>query len=249
MVKLLAAGSLMVALGEVADIFEEETGVTVERAFAPSGLLRHRIEDGEAVDVFAAANMAHPRALWAAGRAGPTVLFARNGLCALAAPGLAVDTDTLLDVLLDPGVRLGTSTPVTDPSGDYTWAMFHKAGELRPGAAAQLGEKALPLTGGPDGLVPPDGRDPYGFMIESGQADIVITYRTNALIAREETPELAIVDLPDALFVHADDGLTVMDGAPVEAWRFAFFILSPEGQAVLARYGFDAPCRQKGDDA
>ena len=40
----------------------------------------------------------------------------------------------------------------------------------------------------------------------------------------------------------ADYGLTVLTGARVEsAHRLVSFILSPEGQAILARPGFTAP--------
>jgi molybdate transport system substrate-binding protein len=50
-----------------------------------------------------------------------------------------------------------------------------------------------------------------------------------------------IVALPDDLAVRADYGLTVMTGASAPAYRLALFILSPEGQDILKRYGFDAP--------
>ena len=35
----------------------------------------------------------------------------------------------------------------------------------------------------------------------------------------------------------ADYGLVLVDGSSEEAWYFAQFILSPEGQAILARHG------------
>jgi molybdate transport system substrate-binding protein len=49
------------------------------------------------------------------------------------------------------------------------------------------------------------------------------------------------VALPDALAVGADYGLTVMNGASAGAYRFALFILSPDGQRILSRHGFTAP--------
>ena len=63
----------------------------------------------------------------------PPVVFARNRLCALAAPHFVVTPDTLLDRLLDPRVKLGTSTPKSDPSGDYAWQLFEKADRLASG--------------------------------------------------------------------------------------------------------------------
>ena len=79
----------------------------------------------------------------AAGWGGPVALFARNRLCALAQPDVEVSPATLLEVLLDPAVRLGTSTPKADPSGDYAWQVFEKAEALRPGSFATLDAKAL----------------------------------------------------------------------------------------------------------
>ena len=75
------------------------------------------------------------------------VVLARNRLCVLAAPGMTLDANRLLDPLLDPAVRVGTSTPGADPSGDYTWAFFRNADKARPGAFAVLDAKALQLTG------------------------------------------------------------------------------------------------------
>ena len=49
------------------------------------------------------------------------------------------------------------------------------------------------------------------------------------------------MELPDALAVGADYGLTVMNGASPAAYRFAMFILSADGQRTLARHGFAAP--------
>lgn len=246
-VRLFAAGSLETALGEVAEQFTEEYGVAVEPAFGPSGLMRQRIEAGEAAHVFASANMRHPATLEQAGRGGPVVLFARNRLCALTQPDVAATGDTLLEALLDPAIRLGTSTPRADPSGDYAWMLFDKAEALRPGAAEALKAKALQLTGGPDSEKAPEGRNTYGWVMEEGRADIFLTYCTNAVLAQREVPALKIVQLPPALSVGADYGLIVLDGAPVEAWRFALHVLSPAGQTVLAGYGFESGALPAGE--
>ena len=50
--------------------------------------------------MFASANMTHPESLAKAGKSGPVVLFARNRLCALVQPGLAVTPATLLEQML-----------------------------------------------------------------------------------------------------------------------------------------------------
>jgi ABC-type molybdate transport system substrate-binding protein len=188
--------------------------------------------------VFASANMTHPESLAKSGKAGPVVLFARNRLCALAAPKVNVTSATLLDRMLDPAVKLGTSTPKADPSGDYAFALFEKADKLRPGAGKVLSAKALQLTGGPNSPPPPKGRSQYAEIVASGQADIFLTYCTNALQAQAEVPRLQIVAIPESLAVGADYGLTVLAGARPEATRFAEFVLSGTGQGILKDAGF-----------
>lgn len=246
-VRLHAAGSLTAAMSEVAEAFTERHGTPVETTFAPSGLLRQRIEDGEATDVFASANMAHPERLARQGRGGPVVLFARNRLCALAQGDVDIATDTVLDVLLHEDIRVGTSTPKADPSGDYAWALFDRAGQIRDGATRRLREKARQLTGGSDSPKPPAGRHKYAWVMDSDQADVFLTYCTNAVAARQRVPSLQVVQLPDALAVGADYGLTVLSAEDPRAVRLALFILSPEAQAILGRYGFRTPLVPAGD--
>lgn len=240
-VRLYAAGSLREALTEIARLFEAREGVRVEARFGASGLLRDEIAAGARAEVFASANMEHPASLAGAGRSGPVVPFARNRMCALARPGLDVDEGTLVDRMLDPAATLGTSTPGADPSGDYAWAVFGRIDAVRRGAGDLLQRKALQLTGGPASPPPPAGRSAYGALIAEGRADLFLTYCTNAQVAAREVPGARVVDLPGAIAVAADYGLTVLEGARPEASRLALFVLSPEGQEVLARLGFAAP--------
>lgn len=234
-VRLYAAGSLRAALNEVIAGFRE---ATVQAVYGPSGLLRDRIAKGEPAEVFASANMSHPQSLAKEGKAGPVRRFARNRLCALAAPGLRVDTATLLDRMLDPTVKLATSTPKADPSGDYAFELFAKADMVRPGARARLEAKALKLTGGPGSPPPPRDRSQYGQLVAEGKADVFLTYCTNALQATKENPAQQIVQVPEALAVGAEYGLAVIAGARPEAEALARFILSPAGQAILEKHGF-----------
>lgn len=169
------------------------------------------------------------------------VLFARNRLCALVRPGLSVEPATVLDRMLDPNVKVGTSAPRADPSGDYAWEMFRKADRLRPGAFAALERKALQLTGGPNSPTAPPGRALYGMLVAEGKADVFLTYCTNAREAEQQNPGQQIVALPDELAVGANYGLTVISGDSPPAYQFAMFILSVEGQRVLAKHGFAAP--------
>jgi molybdenum ABC transporter molybdate-binding protein len=242
-VSLYAAGSLKAALTDVATAFEAATGTKVEAKYGPSGLLRQEIAGGAGAHVFASANMAHPKSLHDAGKSGAVTMFARNQLCALVRPGLTVSSESLLTTLLEPNLNVGTSTPKADPSGDYAFEVFARTEQLKPGAKAALEAKALKLTGAADSAKPPAGRVVYGWHVAEGRADIFLTYCTNVIEARKQYGDQQMVALPDNLAVGADYGLTVINGAPAAATRLTEFILSRNGQEILARYGFAPPTR------
>ncbi|MBU0723895.1 MAG: molybdate ABC transporter substrate-binding protein [Alphaproteobacteria bacterium] len=236
---LRAAGSLKAALTEVTQAFEKQSGHAVRLDFGPSGLLRERILSGEPTDVFASANMAHPEDI-AVQRGGKVLPFATNMLCALVQPDIAVTPNTLLEQMLSADIRLGTSTPQADPSGDYAWMLFDKSDSLKPGAAAALKDKALTLTGGANSPKPPADRTVYSLVMERRDADIFLTYCTNAVLAAQEVPGLRIVQIPDALSVGATYGLLVLKERQ-PAIDLGNFITGSEGQAILAAYGFGMP--------
>ena len=185
--------------------------------------------------------MAHPKALADAGKAAPVRAFARNTLCALAGANVKTAPGTLLDTMLDPKVKLGISTPKADPSGDYAWQLFANAEKARPGAQKALEARALQLTGGPQHPPPPRDRTVYGVIVAKGEADVFLTYCTNAILAKQEEPRLQVVAIPDSLNVGADYGLVVVNGAKPAGARFADFLLSTEGQRILGAFGFSAP--------
>jgi molybdenum ABC transporter molybdate-binding protein len=226
---------------EIAGAFDQRFKTTTKVSFGPSGMMRERIEKGEHVDLFTSADMGNPQKLAAAHRAGLAVLFARNRLCGYAKPSVGLTTENFLDKAIDPAVKLGTSTPKADPGGDYTWELFRKADGLSPGSFAKLDAKALKLVGGPQAVAIPAGHNAQAYLMSSGQADMFISYCSGVADLRKEMPDVTVVELPKSLAVAAAYGLTVLDGADPEAYRLALFILSPDGQQILAKYGFSAP--------
>ena len=179
-VRVFAAGSLRAPLTALAQEFEQTVQQPVALTFGASGLLRERIAGGEPAEVFASANLEHPAALAEQGWSGAVIPFAHNPLCALARADVPVTTETVLDVMLDPQRKIGTSTPKADPSGDYAWEVFRRADAVRPGSFNVLSAKARQLTGGPQSPPPPADRNVYGVLVGSGEVDIFLTYRTNA---------------------------------------------------------------------
>ncbi|MEI6802755.1 MAG: molybdate ABC transporter substrate-binding protein [Burkholderiales bacterium] len=240
-ISVYAAGSLRDALSRIASDYQERTGQKVALTFGASGLLRERLEKGEAAQVFASADTDHPQRLAAAGAWAAPVVFVRNALCALTSDKVQAEPSTLLSVLLRPDVRVGTSTPKTDPSGDYTWALFAKAENVQPGAFKTLDAKALKLTGAADSPKPPTGRLFYAWSMDEGQADVFLTYCTNAVSAQAEVPRLKVVQIPATLQVSAAYALTVSKTAPPAAIQFARSLTEPAAQAVFQRFGFGSP--------
>jgi molybdenum ABC transporter molybdate-binding protein len=238
--RVFAAGSLRAALTEVAQAFERtRPGLRVRFTLGASGLLKDRIAAGEPADVFASANMEHPQALSSTGRAGVVQRFARNAMCVLVSPDVNVTPDNLVDRLLDPAIKVGTSTPKADPSGDYAWMLFERIEQQgRRGAYKQLTEKALQLTGGPNSALPPAGRNVYADLVAQGRADVFITYCTNATVALAEQPSLRAVAVPSQINVSADYGVAPIEGAGPHAKRFIEYLLGPDAQSILVRSGF-----------
>ena len=240
-VQVYAAGSLREVFTAIASEHEARTGQKIVLTFGASGLLRERIEKGEPAQVFASADTDHPRRLAEQGGWQPPVVFTRNALCALTSDKLAATPATLLATMLQPSVRVGISTPKADPAGDYAWALFGKADALQSGATARLQGKALKLTGGADSPKPPPGRGTYAWVMDQGQADVFLTYCTNAVSAQKEVPRLRIVEIPPELQVGAAYGVTVRIGAPQAADAFLRALLAPPAQAVFNRFGFRQP--------
>ena len=88
---------------------------------------------------------------------------------------------------------------------------------------------------------PPKDRTVYGVIVAKGEADVFLTYCTNAILAKKEVPALQVVAIAPELNVGADYGLVVMKDAKPAAARLADFLVTGEGQAILRRFGFEAP--------
>jgi molybdate transport system substrate-binding protein len=242
-VRLHAAGSLRAAMTDIAKAYGDLYGTRVEAVFGGSGALQERLANGEPGDVFASADMGNPQVLTRTGKAGPTVMFARNHMCAIVRPGLKVTPETLLATMLKPSVKIGTSTPKNDPAGDYAWEMFQKADLQRPGSRATLEGKAVKIGSVPGSLAIPAGvTNAVAWLFQEKRADIFLAYCTSAPAASAESAGIVTLNLPPALQVEAHYGLTVLASANKEAaGQFALYILSPAGQKILAQHGFDAP--------
>lgn len=238
---LYHAGSLSAAMKAITAAFTAQTGLTVKLVSSGSGSLRQRIEAGERPDVFASADMDNPLALSKKGLAEAPSVFTRNVLSAVARTKINLTPETFLDRLLDPAVKVGTSTPILDPSGDYAWQLFDRADKVRAGSADRLKAKAIKLMGDPALPTPPQAytKSAQSWFFETNQADLLLIYRSSAQAVLTELPnQLSIVMPPAELAVSAQYGVSTITGAKPTAAQLRNFILVDAGQKILANYGF-----------
>ena len=235
-ITVLAAGSLREVMTELGEAWRKASGVGIDASYGPSGKLRESIEQGRRVDVFASAAVEHTDALATKKLLSRSVNFAYNDLCVVSRPALGLTEANLVETLLKPAVRLATSTPVSDPMGDYTWQFFRHADKAQPGAFARFDAKALKLSGA--SAPAPGQKLPYVTAFEDDKADAYVMYCTNAASTVRVLPELKVVRIPDALNVRSAYGIGAAP-ASTEGERFVSFVLAPAGQAILRRYGFN----------
>jgi molybdate transport system substrate-binding protein len=234
-VEIYAAGSLRGVVTEVAQAVQAAFNIELQPTFGSSGTLRERIEKGEAPDLFLSADLASPRKLETQGRTFvPAAMFARNRMCVVARAA-GVTAANMVDRMLAKGVRLKTSTPVADPSGDYAWAIFDHIDGVRPGAGRLLKEKAQASMGVTATPASPT-QHPYAALLAAKQIDIAITYCSGMAAMRKDLPQLHSFEVPPQFDPHPVDGMALLSNKP-EALRVALFLFSEKGQAIIAEQG------------
>jgi ABC-type molybdate transport system substrate-binding protein len=237
--RVVGAGSLTDAFTDLLRRFPAAADTIAAPEFGPSGLMREKIETGLNVDLFASADMGQARRLAVGHPERSVIHFTRNRLCAVSRTAVDLTTTNMLDRLLDPAVRLATSTPGADPGGDYAWAVFARAEAVQAGAGAALEAKAQQLYGGgvkTPPLVPGKGAVEGVFL--SDRADVGLTYCSGAPAVVREVPGLVVVPLPPELSVGPAYGMVLLNTKPLTL-RFATFVMSEGGQATMKAHGFD----------
>jgi ABC-type molybdate transport system substrate-binding protein len=156
-------------------------------------------------------------------------------MCVVSRRSAGVTEKNLVDRLLATGVRVKTSAPIADPSGDYAWTIFDRIEAARPGAGAKLKEKAQAnMTVTAPSSAP--GRSAAAALFAADLVDMSITYCSASVDLEKEIPGLASIEVPPELDPHPMYGIAVLSDRP-EVLRLAVFLLSEEGQALVARNG------------
>jgi molybdate transport system substrate-binding protein len=220
-VTVFAAASLTDAFEEIGTAFEDANpGATVELNFAASSSLREQIVAGAPADVFASANTSNMDQVVDAGAADNPQNFVEN--------------------------QLQIAVPAGNPAGVTGLADFAN-GNLLIGLCAEqvpcgeFGREAL-ANAGVTPSVDTDEPDVRALLtkVEAGELDAGIVYRTDVLAAGDTVEG---IDIPaDQNVVAVYPIATLADaGNAGGADAFVAFVLSDDGQAILASYGFDVP--------
>jgi molybdate transport system substrate-binding protein len=235
-VEIYSAGSLRGVVGDLTKEAAAAYGIEVKGTFGGSGSLRERIEKGEKPDLFMSADVGSPSKLQTQGRTVvPVIAFARNRMCVVSRRAAGVTPANLIDHMLTQGVRVKTSTPIADPSGDYAWAIFDRIEQLRPGSGATLKSRAEALMSVKATPATPT-QSAAAALFTSQQIDMSLTYCSGFPALQKEVPELTSFPVPPQLDPHPVYGLAVLSDKP-GALRLALFLMSEQGQAIIARNG------------
>jgi molybdate transport system substrate-binding protein len=230
---IFAAASLTDAFEEIGKAFEaDHPGVTVSNNYAGSQQLAQQINQGAPADVFASANTVQMTTVITTGQviSGRQQTFARNRLVVVvpqANPGKIAQ----LQDLANPGLTLVLADKVV-PVGNYALTFLDKASK---DPAFGAGYKANVLKN-----VVSYENDVKAVLakVQLGEADAGIVYTTDA--ASAGTAKVSQLAIPDSLNVIAVYPIAPVKSSPnpETAQAYIDFVLSPSGQAILAKYGF-----------
>lgn len=231
---VFAATSLTEAFTELGQTFEAQTGNKVELNFANANTLSEQILQGAPADVFASAAPQFMDKLVENGEvdAQAVKIFARNQLIVILPKNNPAGLQTLQD-LAKPGIKLVMGAK-EGPQGVYMEGFLKKtsaSADFGGGYQDAVYANVVSYESTVKGVVN---------KVVLGEADAGIVFVTDANSAADK---VLTIPIPDALNVIAEYPLAPLKEAPhlQAAQQFVEFVLSPQGQQVLAKYGFLPP--------
>jgi molybdate transport system substrate-binding protein len=229
---IFAAASLTEAFREVGDAFEAgHPGSEVTFNFAGSQQLALQIQQGARAGVFASADERQMAKVIAAGlvTGDEATTFARNSMIAIVPGDNPGGVDSLHD-LARPGLKLVLAGEQV-PAGAYARQVL-----ARLSADATYGPRFGPAVLA-NVISNEENIRQVVAKIRLGEADAAIVYRSD--VTPDVADEVQTIDIPAAFNVTATYPLAVLETAqdPELARQFVAFVLSPEGQRILVRWG------------
>jgi molybdate transport system substrate-binding protein len=230
---ILGAASLTGALAAAKTAYEAANpGITLVISTDSSSALETKIEQGAPADVFLSADATNPAKLAAAGLAdGAPIVFAANKLTVI------VPTDNPSGItspkdLAKGGVKIiaaGETVPITKYARLLVAILAREPG-YPAGFEAAYDANVVSMEENVKAVVA---------KIELGQGDAAIVYVTDAKASKS----VMTIDVPPTANVPASYAAVVVKAsANVTAARaFLAWLAGPDGQAVLATFGFLPP--------
>jgi molybdate transport system substrate-binding protein len=218
---VLAAASLTDAFTIIGDqVHRKYPGIASTFNFAGSPTLVTQIQQGAPADIFASADQANMQKVTGGGFSmGTPSVFAHNKLEIAVQTGNPKHITSVSD-LANPAIKVDVCAPGV-PCGTYSSTTFAKAGVKVTPVSQEDNVKAV-LT-----------------KVGLGEADAGIVYVTDVKSAGNQVTGVTI---PDDVNTTAEYPIvelkTTQSDPAVQA--FINFVLSPDGQATLARFGFES---------
>jgi molybdate transport system substrate-binding protein len=220
-ITVLAAASLTEAFNQIGKDFEaKKPGSKVTFSFGSSPTLATQIVQGAPVDVFAAASPATMKAVTAAGAANTPKDFVSN-ILEIAVPKGNPHKITGLEDFRDESRRIALCAPQV-PCGAAAVKVFADA-------------KIVPK---PDTLE----QDVKATLqkVASDEVDAGLVYKTDVIAAGDKVDGIQFPEAQQAINTYPIATLKESKN-PALAQAFVDYVLSPDGQAVLAKAGFAQP--------
>lgn len=223
-IKVAAAADLARAFEEIGAAFEARSGKKVTLTFGSSGLLAKQIAEGAPFDLFAAANASFADDAVKSGRcqAETKALYARGRIVIWARKGSG-EVGSVAELAEARFAKVAIANPEHAPYGRAAREALEKAGVWdRVQPKLVFGENVAQTL-------------QYA---QSGNADAAIVALSLATVTEGERtliPETQHAPLDQALVVCGAGARAAI------AKDFAAFVGSPEGRAIMNRYGFVLP--------
>ncbi|MBX3013766.1 MAG: molybdate ABC transporter substrate-binding protein [Caldilineaceae bacterium] len=229
---VFAAASLTDAFNEISPAFvAAHPGTEIIFNFAGSNQLATQIGEGAPADVFASANNTQLNVAIATGRiiTGTQRTFARNRLVVVTPSDNPAGLTGLQD-LATPGIKLVLAAEAV-PVGQYSLAFLDKA---EADGALGAGYKEAVLA---NVVSYEENVRAVLTKVSLGEADAGIVYSSDVGAAADEVTQ---IEIPDNLNTIATYPIAPLADSPhLElAQQFMDYVLAPEGQQVLVKYGF-----------
>jgi molybdate transport system substrate-binding protein len=236
---LFAAGSMEHLLPKLITAYKKRgKSADIEMVFGPSSSLCRKIEENEIFDLFIAASTIHTNALQKKGMLKNVQLLGINEMVMVYRKGLSERIEPIEQVLKDQNLIIGISTTGLDPHSNEEPSILKEIGRITGESVPELTKRTRLITGGRETPNAPNGRNQYGWIMETQRVELLFTYFSSALAAVEDNLDLRIVQLPRRLRTAGEYGIGIRPGAGAMAGDFFEWLLSLQANEILFELGF-----------